>query len=260
MLSQQERDEFEAQGLIRIPQAISAGEATRMAGLIRDHLSTPESARRNSEQALPAERPTGLEPLTRSGAFDAVDSGRVPIALDELYGPHRWQRPLRGGRALVTFSVAGQPWDVPRKAWHFDGWTDLTSGDPSAVTIFTILAPLRPMGGGTLVVTGTHHLLREYLATLDEFRAIRKGLGVRHPWLGDLWNAKTGSGADRRTRFLDHGAVLDGVQVRVVELAGDPGDAFLMRADVLHTEAPNSLDDPRVMLVAGCRIRTVAAT
>lgn len=254
MLSQQHREEFETRGLLKVSQAISIGEATRMAGLIRDHLATPESVRRNSEQAFLAEAPAGFRHLTRSGAFDAVDSGLVPMALDELYGPHRWQRPLRGGRVLVTLRVPDRHWDVPHRAWHLDGWMDLASGEPSAVTVFTILTPLRPRGGGTLVVTGSHRLLQQHLAKPARVKAIRKGLGARHRWLRDLWTATTAPDVDRRRRYLDEGAVLDGVPLRVVELTGEPGDAYLMRADTFHAAAPNSLDDPRIMLVKGCPI------
>ncbi|MEQ4210104.1 phytanoyl-CoA dioxygenase family protein [Actinopolymorpha sp. B9G3] len=177
----------------------------------------------------------------------------MPLALDELYGPQRWQRPLRGGGVLVTFRVPGQPWDVPHRGWHSDGRADPTSGEPSQVTIFTILAPLRPRGGGTLVLTGSHHLLRHHGWETDNAKAIRMGLGARYPWLHDLWSEYTSPGIDRRKRYLDE-VVLDGMPLRLVELTGEPGDAFVMRGDILHMPAPNGLDDPRIMLVKGCRI------
>lgn len=81
----------------------------------------------------------------------------------------------------------------------------------------------------------------------DNLKAIRKGLGVRYPWLCDLWSAKTSPGVDRRKRYVEEGAVLDGVPLRVMELTGEPGAAFLMRADIFHTAAPNGLHDPRTL-------------
>jgi hypothetical protein len=129
--------------------------------------------------------------------------------------------------------------------------------DPPSVTVFVVLAALRPRGGGTLVLTGTHRVFDQYLTAAGKSsspsnKESRRALGARHPWLHELWNP--GDGVDRTTRFLREGAVLDGIPVRIVELTGEPGDAFLMRADMFHTPAPNGLDEPRMMLVKTCAI------
>jgi ectoine hydroxylase-related dioxygenase (phytanoyl-CoA dioxygenase family) len=42
---------------------------------------------------------------------------------------------------------------------------------------------------------------------------------------------------------------LDGVRVSVRELTGEPGDVVLMHPRTLHTPAPNTGRDPRMMLV-----------
>lgn len=253
MLTRQQFDELDAHGLLGLPQAVPVEEARRMASRVREHLGTDESIRRNTEQDFLAESPAGLQPLARSGVFDSVADGAVPLALDELYGADRWQRPRHWGRPLVTFNVSGSPWHVPSRGWHLDVGAE-PRGDPPGVTVFVILAPLRPGGGGTLILTGTHRLLRTYtnatgdpLDTNDKTR--RRKLGSRHPWLQDLWGpAADTAAAGRSRRYLREGAVLDDVPVRVVELTGEPGDAFLMRADTFHTPAPNGRTEPRMML------------
>ena len=124
--------------------------------------------------------------------------------------------------------------------------------------MFTVLAPLRPCGGGTLVLGGSYRLLRTGLTSMvgkHRLPAVRRELGGRHPWLEDLWGRGRGRGrtdgpdVDRRRRYLDEGAVLDGAPVRVVEVTGEPGDVFVMRADTFHTLAPNCQEEPRMMLI-----------
>jgi Phytanoyl-CoA dioxygenase (PhyH) len=253
MLTQHQRTEFDEHGLLKLPQAVPAATATRMAERTLEYLATEESVQRNRGQGWLTERPAGLQPLTQAGTFDAVADGAIPAALDELYGADRWKRPRHWGRALVTYRTTNE-WDVPTGGWHLDG-KPMKTDDPSSITVFVVLAPLRPRGGGTLIITGTHRLLRAY-ADIDDTaknKGVRRKLGVRHPWLGEIWSPKPGTG-NRRQRYLDEGTVLDGVTVRMVELTGEPGDAFLMRADMLHTPAPNALDQPRLMLLRPCAL------
>ncbi len=263
MLTQHQRDEFETHGLLKLPEAIPAATATRMAEQTLEYLATEESIQRNRGQGWLTERPAGMQPLTRAGTFDAVAEGSVPVALDDLYGQEGWRRPKNWGRALVTFKTADE-WDVPTGGWHLDGIpTPTTTQDPSAITVFVILAPLRPRGGGTLIITGSHRLLRAHAPTTSadgtdstdcrgpKNKGIRRKLGARYPWLSDLWSPKRDATFDRRERYLA-GTELDGIPVRMVELTGEPGDAFMMRADMFHTPAPNTLDEPRMMLLRPC--------
>lgn len=247
MLTQQQRDEFAETGLVGIPQAIPAVDASRMSDRIRECLAAPEFMKRNSEQAWLVERPHGFQSLQRAGTFNAVGRGSIPVALDELYGPDGWERPRRWGHVLVTNRAADRPWDVPHGGWHIDRPPSVR-----AVTVFVILASLRPCGGGTLILTGSQRLLGGAPVQPKYNGKYRRLLGARHLWLHELWSP--GGPTDRRTRYLDEGAVLDGVPVRVVELTGEPGDAYLMRADTFHAPAPNSLDLPRMMLVDTFRI------
>ena len=66
------------------------------------------------------------------------------------------------------------------------------------------------------------------------------------PWLRGL--REPGHGGDRIQRYIHDGTVVDGVPLRVVELAGEPGDVVVMHSDCFHAAAPNRLAEPRMML------------
>nr|WP_238345282.1 phytanoyl-CoA dioxygenase family protein [Actinopolymorpha cephalotaxi] len=179
-----------------------------------------------------------------------MGSTAVCNALDDLLGAENWQRPRRWGRPLVTFPQSGDSWDVPYTSWHTDGLG--STDDIQAVTIFTFLAPVRPGGGGTVVVAGSHRLVRQTVAAVGPDARLRSSelkarLASQDEWLRDLWTQ--GTVDDRRRRYLHDGAVVDGVPLHVAELTGEPGDVILMNSRSLHAPAPNVSDTPRMMLV-----------
>jgi hypothetical protein len=54
--------------------------------------------------------------------------------------------------------------------------------------------------------------------------------------------------SDRITRFMSLGTVVDGVDVRVVELVGEPGDVAVMHPWAFHAPAPNCATAVRMMV------------
>jgi hypothetical protein len=114
--------------------------------------------------------PAQFQKLTGTGAFDAIATGQLCAATDDLLGPGRWQLPAHWGRPLVTFPRPGTAWNIPTTGWHPD------SQDPELTmpAVFAHLAPVQPRGGGTLVVTGSH-LQRLRLAGHSPRRCRRPG-------------------------------------------------------------------------------------
>jgi hypothetical protein len=76
---------------------------------------------------------------------------------------------------------------------------------------------------------------------------LKAALGPEHPWFAELFCFSSG---DRIQRFMQEGAVVRGVTVRVEEMTGEPGDLIVMHPATLHTFASNALDRPRLMLTA----------
>jgi len=191
--------------------------------------------------------PAQFQKLTGTGAFDAMATDELCAVIDDVLGAGRWERPAHWGRPLVTFPDPGTPWDIPADGWHLDT-QDL---ELTMVVVFAHLAPVRPRGGGTLVITGSHRLTTpagpQSANAPVRSREVKAYLRTLHPWLRDLWQADGDPG--RIHRYLTEGADIDGVHVQVEELTGEPGDAVIMHPRLLHVVAPNSLDTPRLMLL-----------
>ena len=65
-----------------------------------------------------------------------------------------------------------------------------------------------------------------------------------HPWLAEL-SGKMKDRGNRTARFMEEGAVIEGVPVRVVELTGEPGDAVLWHPALFHGRSRNCTSVPR---------------
>jgi hypothetical protein len=252
MLSAVQMDEFDRGGLLRLPGAIPAADAERMRARLWRHLWTAHGVAPERPDTWAVATPAHFQTLTGTGAFDAMATAALRSAADALLGVHGWGPPVHWGRPLVTFPQPGVPWRLPASGWHIDSAG--RPGDPILVA-FACLAPVRRHGGGTLVVTGSHALTRaggRYggLRSAD----VRVRLAEDNAWFRDLWTP--GREPDRTERLLGSSSVIDGFELRIEELTGDTGDAFLMSPRLLHAVAPNSLDTPRLMLLQFLELST----
>ncbi|MGC1340987.1 MAG: phytanoyl-CoA dioxygenase family protein, partial [Candidatus Binataceae bacterium] len=118
----------------------------------------------------------------------------------------------------------------------------------TAVRIFTCLATLSPMMGGTLFVAGSHRLVQKLVGEDERLAShdARKRLISAHPWVKAL--CSRGEAENRVQRFMVEGTVIDGVEVRVVEMTGEPGDVILAHPTILHAPALNCSSSPRFAL------------
>lgn len=247
MLSSAQRDEFDRRGILPLPATIPPAEVTAMRRRVWHHLLDKDGIHPDRPETWPTDPPAQFQKLTGTGAFDAMATSQLTAAIDGLLGTCGWQRPAHWGRPLVTFPSPGTAWDVPISDWHLDS-QDL---DLTMLAVFAHLAPVRPRGGGTLVITGSHRLTTpagpQAASAPIRSREVKAYLRTLHPWLHDLWQA--GPQPGRIHRYLTTGADIDGSHVQVEELTGEPGDAVIMHPRLLHVVAPNSLGTPRLMLL-----------
>ncbi|WP_158291034.1 phytanoyl-CoA dioxygenase family protein [Kribbella antiqua] len=245
MLSPAQREKFERTGLLHLPAAIPAADVNVMCDLIWEHVRAEHQIERTDPTTwVIEERLSGLQKVARRGEFERIGSPAVRSMLDGLLG--QWTVPGKWGGLLVTFPRRETtPWDVPFTVWH----NDFVPGSGlRAVQIFVLLNDIRPRGGATVVLTGSHHLVAKYADPSDDGphpKRLRKALAAVDPWLRDLWDGDPGD--DRVRRYMVDGAEIDDVKLRVVELTGSAGDVFFMHCDTFHSPAPNCRDQPRMM-------------
>ena len=251
MFSDDQYAEFGRTGLVPLPGAIAAQDAEAMVDRIWEHLDRSHGVVRGRPETWSAGQISGLRAVTAAPEFEALGSAVIRAAVDDLLGAGRWRPPRRWGRLLVTFPSGAAQWDLPRGgAWHNDFVPLHQDASVRGVQLFVILKDLPARGGGTVVLTGSHHLVSQYIARSGRAphpRQLRAMLSDQ-PWLRDLWAPAPGSSAEHRIRrFMSDGMRIGEVELRVAELTGRAGDAFVMHCDTFHAAAPNCHDEPRLM-------------
>lgn len=246
MLTPEQLDELNRRGVTQVGRAITRATAATMAEAVWAAL-----ADRGIRRADPSTWPEGFltknQALRTRGVFEPFNSPLVVGVGDQLLGAGRWEARQGWGPALVTFPQPG-PWRLPHQAWHFD----LPGrGDPDAIPalrLFGFVGDVTPRGGGTLVVEGSHHLVRRLVAASlghDAGRSsdLRKQLAAAHPWFKALLRE---GGADRDHQLMIEGDEIDGVRVRVTELTAAAGDIVVMHPWTMHNMSMNCLTAPRL--------------
>lgn len=174
--------------------------------------------------------------------------------IDQLLAPAEWECDSHWGSLLVSFPgaipMARQGWDVPHAGWHFDAPVVRALPELYGVRIFTCLAHLPPRGGATLAVAGSPRLALALANAQGAAKLrsadIRKGLAQRYGWISELCSFDPA--ADRVDRFMKTAVKLEDVEVRVIEMTGEPGDVYLVHPLMMHAQSPNCLAAPRIVL------------
>ena len=164
----------------------------------------------------------------------------IRAVIDELLEGHEIDRRIYP-RPQVLFTLPNTDLWMLTTGWHTDA-PRLASGRTAGVQLFTFLDHVAPRGGGTLAIAGSHRLLNDGRFLTAKQAHLEIG---REPFFRRLWTKKPIPWEDDAE--LPSGAV-ENLPLRVVELCGAPGDAWLMDLRVLHAGAPNAGDRPRLMV------------
>ena len=250
MLSVEQPDEFASCGILRIPGAIAQKDTEEMRNVVWSALHRRYQIRSNAPDTWQGRRITGTHDLPKSATFAQIGSPQVRESLDDLLGRRNWEPPERWGSLLVVFPESREDWDVPHQAWHLDYPAARSLPGLFAVRIFTCLAKLPPGGGGTVFVAGSHRLV-ENLARDESVERLksadaRNGLIRTCSWVQQLCSRDS---ADARVqRFMERSEVSGDLELRVVEMTGEPGDLLLTHPLLLHAPAKNCASVPRIVL------------
>jgi hypothetical protein len=242
---------FEERGHVRLrgafPREVALQLQQRMWAELQKDFGIDGDDRDTWYQPQRSLRGAKWDPLQRVIATDSLVG-----AIDALLGPGRWQVPTNWGVVLVTFPDRTRERTLPTSGWHYDFDLGNNAISPSGLLVFTFFSTVGSRGGGTLIVEGSHRLLRLFSESLspDERRsdhhALRRRFSRHDPWLRALAGASSAP-KDRIGYFMRETQEVRGVPVRVAELTGEPGDAILCHPLMLHVSAPNRSAAPRFM-------------
>lgn len=253
MLTAAQRDALATVGHARLPAVVDRAVAATMADEVWEHLGHDGIDRHD-----PSTWPTGFhgkfQRLRKARVFDPFGTAHLATAVDEVLGEgRRGADPDAWGPALVTFPEPG-PWRLPHGMWHLDipGRGDPDQTDQARM--FGYLTDLAPRGGATLVVDGSHELVRRMVASSREHdigssATVKQALRRQHPWFAALFEGThPDTPAARIHQFMADGTVIDGVRLRVTELTAEAGDVVVMLPWTLHCLSPNTAARPRMMV------------
>lgn len=242
-LTTDQRAQFERTGLLRLPGFFPRSIFAPMADAVWAELGARFGILRDDAATWTVTRPFQLGPLVARGAFEALGTPELGDLADELMGAGRWERPPRwGGTVLVTFPEPAFPY--PRVGWHFDLPGPGRPWPLPVLRLFSFLEPVAPGGGGTLCLAGSARLAARLAPGAVSSKRLRKRVSAGYPALAALCEAP----ADRLAALVGVRHVIDGVEVVVDEMSGEPGDAVIMHPLTLHAGVQNRRERPRMML------------
>jgi Phytanoyl-CoA dioxygenase (PhyH) len=246
MLGDAELQRFTETGILRLPGAFRAEDAQAMEEMIW-RFAAARGFVRTDPSTWGAGAIPGLSPkMKRKATFQLGWTRAVTNAVDQLLDGD-WDRPSHCGALLVTFPDSTH-WQVPRRIWHADTHFAYEPDPLFGIKTYGFINSVVAGQGGTCVISGSHHLVRRFArANVDVVRSLGHlpPFMKSDPWLVDL---QRGPGDPTRTKRLLSPSQIDGHEIRVVELTGNPGDVVLTHPWTLHCIAPNASDRPRMMM------------
>lgn len=245
MLTEQQRADFERDGIVKLERVFPENAAVAMRGVFWREMLNRYGVQREDPSTWDLHAPTGLKSTKKSRAFDPIFGPALRGALDDIFGDTGWREPKHMGQVLVTMPNASE-WRVPHKLWHSDFDTHMGIDRLFAVKWWTFFDVVEPGQGGTPQLAGGHKAFARFLRSCEdlEYKYARDTFLKSHPWLRALSND---DGDPCRSERLMAEADIDGLPMRVVELTGKPGDVFITHAWVYHSIAVNARDTPRMM-------------
>lgn len=258
MLTSQQRSEFSEKGFTRVGEAFPPDVAEAMVDRIWSYLDEQQNMRRSERASWVEGGIRGLNGLKQHSEFQRFASPMIVSVINDFLGEGNWSQPSMWGQILVTFPAVEWNWnslfqglvDVETVTWHTDYPYDVPPNELVGVQIFALLADLDSGGGGTMVVEGSHRLIRNFVndqptETLAKMKRARVALMRSHPWLESI--SKAVSLPRPEPWIAEQKTVIDDIPLAVTELTGKAGDVYFTHPWLLHATSPNCNETPRMM-------------
>lgn len=256
VLSPADVEHLEERGWVRVSAAFPRETAGQIEGFMWSQLERLHGFRRDDPSTW---RKEGWSPdrqpyhwtelhLNRSRhdpVYRGIAAERLVAAIEELVGERAASLTRSWGAFTPAFpSPDAAPWDLGLR------WSCYP--DPQgrwSLGVHTLFSQVQPRGGGRLLVEGSHRLVRAYLEGLPAHERVGRHRGLvdgfyqRHPYFAELVGKGPDRG-DRVGRYVGRTTQVDGVDLRVVELTGEPGDAVLYDRAVVYAMSRNTTGRP----------------
>ena len=246
MLTQNQIDEFQKNGIIYLKQLIdkklvekALNSILKRAALSGLHKDSNWQLKDRPFTPVPEAVSKLLGRTNIENSLGDLCEGKVESIISQLLDNRPIHSPIRNGQILFTLPNA-DVWTLPYANWHLDIARLSGIGLPG-VQFFTFLNEVKPGGGGTLAVAGSHLLLNG-----QEKISSKKVRGRLKQW--DFFKELMHPKSTKREKFISQPGRANDVELQVVEMHGKPGDVYLMDMRLLHTIAPNAAKVPRIML------------
>ena len=123
--------------------------------------------------------------------------------------------------------------------------------------LLAFIGSVPPDTAGTLAVAGSHSLVTRFIEAKPhlkkaKMKVTRRAVLASDPYLKSL--CCTWTEQDWVAELPSTEQAVSGIQLRVVELTGEPGDVVIGHPWLLHSPAPNRGNTPRFMSVQRIRL------
>jgi hypothetical protein len=256
MMTNAAKELFTKWGYLRVPGAFEESDSLRMQEWMWRRIRQEHGIERDNPATWNVAWPAAQITKQQSGLSPArMATPAFHAAADAILGANAWRLPHEWSGALVSFPKQDSAsWTVVADGWHWDT-EDLAAhlDRPQSLFIFAVFSHIEPHGGGTLMLAGSHHLLHRFFTALTPAQQTAKRRAQcdqfcrSSPYLAAL-TGKVPFDRDRIAQFMTE-ADDNGVAVQVVEVTGQPGDAFVCHPSLLHAVSMNCRTVPRLMRI-----------
>ena len=251
-LSQKDKILFQEQGFLKIPGLLEKDYAIQLQHEIWKELE--------EEFGIIENDPTSWRTPPHSPRKAKVSNTNINLIndhfrliIDDLIGPDQWKEPQSWGGFLINFPTENDtPLTLHDKLWHWD-YELFREPELGGLLIFSFYSSVPPGGGGTLIIKGSHRVLREWKASMTKEQINRKhGIHRKeimksHPYLKKLTSPPEHID-EHISYFMDSESSVDGNKLQVVQLIGEPGDVVFCHPRLIHAPAEVNFNKfPRMM-------------
>ena len=267
MLTPEQWQTFFSRGYVHLP-GIAGERGADLEAFVWDRLEELHGIRRHDHTTWGLPGPwVGMKHFKDAALLQSFTTPDLCAAIDDLLGAGNWKNPRHWGGFLVNLPTPeeqDEPWYIPTRGWHVDYHYTHDPEQLFGLRVFSFLSEVELHGGGTLVISGSHRVVAEYVETLSAkerasgYAKVRDRMPASLPWFKSLTQGNERD-PDRISTFMENSGRVGDVEVRVEQLCGKPGDVILMHPWMVHCTSPIRGNNPRFMLAKNLYAESVAA-